>query len=118
MLYASGSLSLACLEILVHIREARLPADCTWVRIAIPDGLVEQAPNDFDAADEDTCREFGSTWIASARQPVVEVPSVIVPTEKNLLLNPLHQNFGSLSFSEPAAFRFDPRLLKTGPRPL
>jgi RES domain-containing protein len=118
MLYASSSLSLACLEILVHIREARLPADCSWVRITVPDGLVEQAPEDLDAADEDACRTFGSQWIASASGPVVEVPSVIVPTEKNLLLNPLHKRFGGLSFSEPEAFRFDLRLLKTGPRPL
>ena len=118
MLYASSSLSLACLEILVHIREPRLPADCSWVRIAIPGGLLAQAPHDLDAADEDACREFGSEWVASASGPAVAVPSVIVPTEKNVLLNPLHKDFPRLTFSKPEAFRFDPRLLKTGPRPL
>ena len=118
MLYASSSLSLACLEILVHIREPQLPADCGWVRITVPDPLMEQAPNDLEAADEHACREFGSAWIASGSRPVVEVPSVIVPVDRNLLLNPRHKDFASLTFSEPEAFRFDPRLLKMGPAPV
>jgi RES domain-containing protein len=118
MLYASSSLSLACLEILVHIREPHLPADCGWVRITIPDRLMEKATDDLEAADENACREFGSTWAVSGRRPAVEVPSVIVPVERNVLLNPRHKDFGSLSFSEPEAFRFDPRLLKLGPAPL
>src|SRR6185369_12006158 len=118
MLYASSSLSLACLEILVHIREPRLPADCSWVRISVPNGLMEQAPDELDAADEDACREFGSAWVASAKRPAVEVPSVIVPVERNLLLNPLHKDFAALSFSTPESFAFDPRLLKVGPRPV
>ena len=118
MLYASSSLSLACLEVLVHIREPRLPADCSWVRIEIPAGMVEQAPGDFNAGDEDACRDYGSAWAASGRGPVADVPSVIVPVERNLLLNPLHKDFASLVFSEPKPFRFDPRLLKAGPQRL
>lgn len=42
MLYASSTLSLACLEILVHIKEPRFPFDYRWVRIEIPAGLMDR----------------------------------------------------------------------------
>jgi RES domain-containing protein len=118
MLYASGTLSLACLEVLVHIKEPRLPADYGWVRIEIPSGLVEEASTAINGDDENLCRRFGSEWIGAARKPAIEVPSVIVPNEKNVLLNPLHADFGALSFSSVEPFRFDPRLLKLGPSPV
>lgn len=40
VVYASSTLSLSCLEILVHIREPRLPADYVWVQIDIPAELI------------------------------------------------------------------------------
>ena len=118
MLYASSTLSLACLEVLVHVKEPRLPVDYGWVRIELPARLLGKAGRGCEPADEDWCRQFGSDWIAAAPQPAVEVPSVIIPTESNILLNPLHPEFAKLAFSDPAPFRFDPRLLKLGPVPL
>ena len=41
MLYASSTLSLACLEILVHVKEPRLPTDYAWVRIEVPVGKMD-----------------------------------------------------------------------------
>jgi RES domain-containing protein len=118
MLYASSTLSLACLEILVHIKEPRLPADYGWVRIEIPAGLIDKPFPAPDTADEDLRRHLGSTWIRAGRRPVTKTPSAIIPAEKNFLINPKHLAFRDLSFSEPEPFRFDPRLLKLGPRPM
>jgi RES domain-containing protein len=43
---------------------------------------------------------------------VLEVPSVIVETESNYLLNPAHPDFTSLKLGTPEPFEFDPRLLE------
>jgi RES domain-containing protein len=41
------------------------------------------------------------------------VPYIIIPTETNLLLNPLHRDFERIQFWEPLPFSFDARLLKS-----
>lgn len=41
---------------------------------------------------------------------MLEVPSALVETESNYLINPLHPNFGSLIIEQPVTFDFDPRL--------
>jgi RES domain-containing protein len=39
------------------------------------------------------------------------VPSVIVPEERNYVLNPSHALFGQIRFGSPVPCKFDPRLL-------
>jgi RES domain-containing protein len=100
----------------VHIREPRLPIDYAWVRIDVPEALVDEAPAaDLDIQDDDACASWGTEWIRTEATPAVEVPSVIVPTERNMLLNSKHRSFAQIGFSAPKPFRFDPRLLKPGP---
>ena len=114
MLYCSSTLSLACLEVLVHIKEPRLPLDYAWVRIEVPDHLMD-APLEPGNLNESECSELGSRWAKSRTMPAVPVASVIIPTEHNLLLNPQHPEFKVVMFSGPTPFRFDPRLIKLGP---
>src|SRR6266567_456148 len=106
MLYSSSTLSLACLEVLVHIKEPRLPADYGWVENTVPANLMDRPLRTADSADEDFCRRFGSGWVLRGRRPVVRVPSAIIPSESNFLLNAEHSAFPRLSFSEPEPFRF------------
>jgi len=42
----------------------------------------------------------------------LRVPSVVVPSESNYVLNPAHAAFASLSIGAPVAFPFDPRLVR------
>jgi len=46
ILYASTTLSLACLEILVHIKEPRLPVDYAWVSDETPVFVTTRAQVD------------------------------------------------------------------------
>jgi RES domain-containing protein len=115
MLYASSTLSLACLEILVHIKEPRFPFDYEWVKIDIPAGLIDRPFRMPVSDDEDLRRQLGSEWIRAGHRPVMKAPSVVIPIEKNFLINPEHPAFGDLSFSEPEP---DPRLLKLRPMPM
>lgn len=41
----------------------------------------------------------------------IDMPSVVVPKERNLSLNTIHVNFKAIEIVEVALFRFDPRLL-------
>lgn len=56
--------------------------------------------------------KYGSAWLRAARSAVLEVPSAIVSTEKNYLLNPSHRDFSKLRIGRPLPFVFDPRLWK------
>jgi RES domain-containing protein len=88
------------------------------VRVDVPGNLLEEAlDTGLDVQDDDACASFGTEWIRTEATPAIEAPSVIVPTEKNLLLNPKHARFGEITVSVPKPFRFDPRLLKPGPVP-
>jgi len=46
----------------------------------------------------------------------MEVPSIVVPQERNYLINPEHPRFSQLTWSTPQPFRIDPRLIDPGLR--
>jgi RES domain-containing protein len=56
-------------------------------------------------------RSLGDAWALAARSPVLAVPSVIVPEERNYVLNPNHLRFSEIHISSPAVCSVDPRLL-------
>ena len=45
----------------------------------------------------------------------MQVPSVLIPEESNVLLNPNHADYFGLTWTEPQPFRFDPRLFALEP---
>jgi len=49
-----------------------------------------------------------------AEHLAAQVPSVIIPAEFNVLLNPNHSSYDKIRWSEPRPFRFDPRLFIIG----
>ncbi len=118
MVYASGSLSLALLEILVHVDPAApLPELCA-VPIYLP---VDQIATDhFSALDQISgglpwslaqTRTWGDTWNQSQQTPALQVPSMIVPNESNYLINPLHPAFKDCTIEAAQAFSIDARLM-------
>lgn len=125
LLYASAVLSLAVLEVLVHVDVDVLPADLTAYEIEFPDGLVEQidvtrlsARWDPRAILEgrrtfpslDRTRAVGDAWAREARSLALAVPSAVLPIETNVLLNPEHAAAGELRIVATYPFTFDPRL--------
>src|SRR5262249_23266583 len=71
VLYASSTLALACLEVLVHIRDLDLiPTDYTMSEIQVPDKLISPCPwqwdpvNEFDPVrNEFHSRRWGDKWL-------------------------------------------------------
>ena len=110
ILYFSLALSLACLEQLVHLTPNEVPADYAFTNIEVN---VEPEITDFRGRleDVDATRRYGHRWATDLRSPSILVPSLIIPVEFNLLLNPVHPAFAELVWSAPQPFAFDPRLL-------
>ena len=66
-----------------------------------------------DLHDVDATRRFGGRWATDNRALAIYVPSVIIPIEFNVLLNPVHDGFNEIIWSSPQPFKFDERLLRT-----
>lgn len=111
ILYASTALSLACLELLVHLSPDQIPLDYVYTAAEI---ALDPAEHDFrgNLRDSEATRRYGHTWITSQNSLAIYVPSVIIPVESNVLLNPIHTAFQALTWDAPKPFEFDPRLLR------
>ena len=124
-LYTSSHLSLSVLEAYVNIpQELRdeLP-ELRAIQISIPDDAgthhvsrrqvdeLVAGPNALGA-----CREIGDRWIERNVELALDVPSVPVPEETNLVLNPLHPRMPDVKIVSVRAFHFDPRLANSSPR--
>ncbi|MGI8957286.1 MAG: RES family NAD+ phosphorylase [Chthoniobacterales bacterium] len=53
--------------------------------------------------------QIGERWAREKRSVVLAVPSAILPSERNFLLNPAHPKFRQLRRHKPVAFAFDDR---------
>lgn len=117
VVYTSATLSLALVEVLVHLPSGILPA-YSAVPIEFEDALVtdlamDRLPaNGKDHPPPAETKAIGDQWVADGRTPVLRVPSVIVPHEFNYVLNPGHAAFGEIRKGTPLAFPFDPRLAR------
>ncbi len=54
---------------------------------------------------------MGDDWLDRSDDLVLEVPSVLVPEETNLILNPAHPRMREVKIVSTRAFHFDPRLV-------
>lgn len=95
VVYTSMHRSLALLEIRVHL-DSRIPvADFVAWEIEIPDELIQESndlPGDWNH-DLEVSRDYGTEWLLGRKSVALQVPSVIVPVESNVLLNPMHREF-------------------------
>jgi RES domain-containing protein len=116
MLYTAQQLSLACLEILVHLDKAQLPPEYVWSNTLLPNdpAVLETA----SGSELTAYQAAGQFWAEAANELAVQVRLVVIPEEFNVLLNPRHRDYRQLVWSNPRPFRFDPRLFTFEPRPL
>ena len=108
------------LEILVHMRNARqtvLPIPYMLFSASFDEHLLEELPPsslppdwDFEPPADST-RSIGDAWVSAASSPVLSAPSIIVPEERNYILNRGHALFAQIQFGLPIPCKFDPRLL-------
>ena len=118
--YAASTLSLAVLEAFVHLPAAQrapgaLPA-MRMVCLEIPGRTIVAAPDDVEPEDIAAARACGDRWLDARQSLVLDVPSVVVPVERTLVINPLHPDMGKVRIVDERPFRFDRRLAGPGAR--
>lgn len=117
IVYTSGSLALAALEVLVHVERDTLPADLVQIEIDVPDELkrtrieVEVLPRNWRSYPAPTSlQRLGDEWLVAGSTPVLQVPSAAIPEEYNLLLNPEHADARKFHVMSTRDFAYDSRL--------
>ena len=105
VVYAATSVSLATLETAAHVNPAGLPLNRFLVEIVFPTKTwshretldVSAIGPAWKAIPAGTASErAGSEWLRSLRSVILLVPSVIVPEESCVLINPTHPDARSI----------------------
>jgi len=121
VLYTSETRALACLETLVHLNAGGLPFNRYLVAIAIPDETWANARFETRASLDvgwdaepagQVSIQFGTAWLRSASSAILVVPSVIVPEECNVLINPVHPDSAFITATKQRRWLYDPRFAK------
>jgi RES domain-containing protein len=119
VVYTSGSLSLAALELFVHLDIDVIPPNLVAIRAEVPDSLtietvkIASLPKNWRGYPApEAVKDIGTTWAAKDSTAILAVPSAVIPEERNYLLNPTHADFKRIRVRRPVPFRFDPRMWK------
>jgi RES domain-containing protein len=115
--FTSATLSLAALERFVNTDADLEPVDLVTIavdiepNIAIDTVAIADLPTDWRVYPAPPALTMiGERWLRESKSAVLSVPSVVIPVERNFVLNPAHAARLVIKPSEP--FRFDPRMWK------
>ncbi|WP_457329330.1 RES family NAD+ phosphorylase [Rhizobacter sp. P5_C2] len=119
LVYTASTASLACLETVVHLNAGDLPLNRFLVRIEVPAAVwsarrscaAAELPVGWSAIPEGKVSlDIGDAWLRTAASALLVVPSVIVPEECNVLINPLHADAAGLRAAKLRPWVYDLRL--------
>lgn len=120
IVYTSRSVSLAYLESLAHLGR-EVPRNRFLIRIAVPDKVWDRAwwakerelPRTWRAEPAGIgSMQFGDKWLASGKSALLCLPSVIVPEDTNVLINPDHEDARLIRARVERQLLYDPRVLR------
>jgi RES domain-containing protein len=123
VVYTCANLSLCVLETYVHLpAELRVTfPDFEAVRIGVPDDAGSTALTSAELqaclATSDpirACQMIGDRWLEAGSDLIFIAPSIVVPEESNVMINPLHPRMRDVAILSTRLFRFDPRLTGVG----
>lgn len=118
VVYTSGSLALAALEMLCHFDHAEAPDDYVAIALEAFDGASMATINPRslpklwrDSPPAESVQAIGTKWVNRGKTLLLRVPSAVIPQEMNYLVNPAHPEFKRCRVRRPTRFSFDARLL-------
>ena len=119
MLYTSQSRALAVTELAVHIPLGIIPPKMKMVSIEIPDRIdfyeikFSVLPAGWRKFPHIRATKIiGDAWLAENKYLVLKVPSAVVQSDFNFVINPEHKDFSLIKVLEIEDFRFDNRLFE------
>ena len=111
VVYASESRALAVLETFVHLTlEARVMAFALFTLELPGRALLRRRADTRPPRSVTASQEAGRTWLEDGDTLGLVVPSLIVPQEKNYVLNVAHPQFAGVTVAGAEPFSFDERL--------
>lgn len=117
VVYTAQSQSLALLELMVQ--DDPLRARYVLIPAQLPAGLPEtrietaQLPEDWRTlGGRGALQALGQAWLQEGTTAVLNVPSAVLPAERNFLLNPRHPDFARIAIGAPQSLQTDTRLLR------
>jgi len=116
-IYAAEHFATAMLEVLA--RQSRPSAKQRYIEITLPKGLSYSPANvskirDWKSVGSRKARALGAEWIEKGHTAILYVPSVIAHQERNIVINPQHNEFKKIKISEEMSVNWDGRLFKSG----
>lgn len=114
--YAADSLSLAILELIVHVVEDDDLQNYVAIPVELEDSKVinwskKKFPKNWDSLPvSDQTQNMGKKWLEEKQSLALKVPSSVVPNDSNFVFNPAHPDFSSLKIGTPQPIKIDSRI--------
>ncbi len=114
MLYTSQTLSLAVLEMIANLSGDKLGTGLVCTKLEFPDTVKvhePKLPDDWRAFLHGASSVLIGLKFIENGGFCMKVPSALVPTEFNYLLNPIHEDFDQVKYLDSNPLLLDQRLL-------
>jgi len=117
VLYTGENKEIALLETIVHTPALFIPS-LDILTIEIPDNSIttiekHQLPQNWKVFPAPTIlSEIGEKWIEEAKSVALKVPSCIIHSSDNYILNCRHSEYNKVRLVDRRNFEFDSRLKK------
>jgi len=105
------------METFVHLGEDVARLDYVYFEVEIPTAVLivplTVKPKGWrNEPPSSASMRIGDRWLIANKSALLEVLSAIIPTETNLILNPVHSDVAKLRIRAARPFQFDPRMWK------
>lgn len=117
-LYTSETKALCVLEYAANVQLEEMPDFLSITVYTLPDKswkefVLEDLPSCWQQIPiPQETKKWGSGHLQQAKYLALKVPSVIIPSEFNFILNPLHMDFKKIKIKEIHPFELDRRIKK------
>jgi RES domain-containing protein len=118
VLYTANSAALAMLEALVNLPNLKIRDPYCIVVLEVPENSIKEI-SIKDLPDEwnnlpapEILKRTGDAFTREGKYLLLKVPSALLPSENNYLINPLHKDFSKIIIIKKDIITFDKRLLK------
>ena len=118
LLYTSSSASLCLLEMLVHLPDYQTDSIFTLLTLEVPEFKflkfeTKELPEGWDSFQSlEVPRKFIAAQLIKRSSLGFYVPSVVMPLDFNLLLNPLHSGHSEIKIIEKRDYKLSDRFIK------
>lgn len=117
VLYTGSTKEIALLEAIVHVPQMLIP-DWDIITLEIPDNsltelAIEELPTNWSTYPAPSfLAELGENWVRARNTIALKVPSCIIISSYNFLLNCSHPEYAKVKILDQSKFNLDLRLLR------